>query len=269
MAYEWLVEALRETWAETDRTISPLTEAQFLAPTPCPGWSVRDVVSHLVGFELMLLGEPLPTNPVERPSYVRNDIGALNEAFVQDRRNQSAHDSVEEFRHVTQRALERLVALEDDEWERIGWSPEGEAPYHRFMETRLLDSWIHLQDIRDGLAMPSDDHGVGEEVVLNRFEAALPYVIGKRAQAPEGARIRVNITGRLARTTDIVVRDGRAVAADTAGEPLLEITTPAAIFWRRAAGRITAAAFLEASATDVRGDRDIARRIAEGLAIMI
>jgi len=127
----------------------------------------------------MLLGEPLPTNPVERPSYVRNDIGALNEAFVQDRRNQSAHDSVEEFRHVTQRALERLVALEDDEWERIGWSPEGEAPYHRFMETRLLDSWIHLQDIRDGLAMPSDDHGVGEEVVLNRFESDATATGGK------------------------------------------------------------------------------------------
>ncbi|MBU6233039.1 MAG: maleylpyruvate isomerase N-terminal domain-containing protein [Acidobacteria bacterium] len=269
MAYEWLVAALRDTWGETDRLISSLSESELLAPTPCPGWSVRDVVSHLVGFELMLLGEPMPSGPEERPDYVRNDIGALNEAFVHERRSKSRDEVVEEFRRVTTRALSRLEALGDDEWSVLGWSPEGEAPYHRFMETRLLDSWIHLQDIRDGLAMPSDDHGVGEEVVLNRFEAALPYVIGKRAAAPDGSRVRVNISGRLARTTDIVVVDGRATAASTSGEPTLEISTPAALFWRRAAGRITARAFLEASATDVRGDRDLAGRIAEGLAIMI
>jgi uncharacterized protein (TIGR03083 family) len=269
MAYEWLITALRDTWSETDRLISSLSEAEMRASTPCPGWSVRDVVSHLVGFELMLLGEPMPAGPSERPEYVRNDIGALNEAFVQERRAWSCDETVAEFRRVTERALQRLEVLSDDAWTVVGWSPEGEAPYHRFMETRLLDSWIHLQDIRDGLAMPSDDHGVGEEVVLNRFEAALPYVIGKRAAAPEGSRVRVNISGRLARTTDIVVVDGRAIAASTAGEPTLEITTPAALFWRRAAGRITAPAFLGASATDVRGDRELAMRIAEGLAIMI
>lgn len=269
MAYEWIIEALESTWDETHRVVSQLDERSFGAPTPCPGWSVRDVVSHLVGFELMLAGEPLPPTPEVRPDYVKNDIGAINEAFVIERRGRSQGDVVREFRDITTAAIERLRSLDDDQWEVVGWSPEGNAPYHRFMETRLLDSWIHLQDIRDAIAMPSDDHGVGEEVVLNRFEAALPFVVGKRAGAPDGTRVRFNISGRAARSADIVVVDGRARAADGPGEPTVEITTPAALFWRRCAGRISADAFLRASATDVRGDRQLAEAIANGLAIMI
>jgi hypothetical protein len=42
-----------------------------------------------------------------------------------------------------------------------------------------------------------------------------------------------------------------------------------ALFWRRAAGRILADAFLSASATDVRGDRAMAQSFAENLRIMI
>ena len=48
-----------------------------------------------------------------------------------------------------------------------------------------------------------------------------------------------------------------------------EITTPVALFWRRAAGRISAAAFLSASATDVRGDHAMASDLADALVIMI
>jgi len=51
--------------------------------------------------------------------------------------------------------------------------------------------------------------------------------------------------------------------------PTLEITTPVALFWRRAAGRISAAAFLAASATDVRGDHTAAGAFADALVIMI
>jgi hypothetical protein len=41
------------------------------------------------------------------------------------------------------------------------------------------------------------------------------------------------------------------------------------LFWRRAAGRISADAFLKASATDIRGDKELAVALAEGLSIMI
>jgi hypothetical protein len=120
------------------------------------------------------------------------------------------------------------------------------------------------------LLMPSDDHGVGEEIVINRFEGALPFVLGKKMKAPEATVIQVNLSGRLARTIVLGVHDGRALAeAASDVVPTVEITTPVAIFWRRMAGRISAEAFLTASASDVRGDRALARNFADALSIML
>ncbi|MGC1237454.1 MAG: maleylpyruvate isomerase family mycothiol-dependent enzyme [Acidimicrobiales bacterium] len=270
MAYEWIVDALDETWTSIDRSLREREPEAYEAPTPCPGWSVRDVLSHLVGFELMLNGGAVPAHEGPWPSHVKNPIGEFNEAFVDSYRTWPGVEVLDLFRKTTHASLERLRALSESEWEKVGWSPEGERPYHRFQETRVLDSWIHLQDIRDALLEPSDDHGPGEEIVLNRFEAALPYVLGKKAQAPEGTVVRINLSGRLARSVVLGVHEGRAKALEEgSGIPTLELTTPVALFWRRAAGRISAEAFLNASATDVRGDEHLARSFADALAIMI
>ena len=269
MAYEWIVDALDETWTSIDRTLRARTPESYDAQTPCPGWSVRDVLSHLIGFEMMMNGEPVPEHDGSWPSYVKNPIGEINEAFVVAFRSTPGPEMLDRFRSTTARSLDRLRALDDEAWEKVGWSPEGERPYYRFQETRVLDSWIHLQDIRDALLEPADDHGPGEEIVVNRFEAALPYVLAKKAHAPDGTVVQINLTGRLARTVLIGVEDGRARAMEsTDSAPNLEITTPVALFWRRTAGRITAEAFLRASATDVRGDLDLARAFADGLAIL-
>lgn len=270
MSYQWIVDALEETWQSIDRTLRDREPEDYERPTPCPGWSVRDILSHLIGFELMLRGEPVPPYAGEWPAYVKNPIGEFNEAFVAVYRSTPSHELLTLYRDTTERSVERLRALTDAQWEKIGWSPEGERPYHRFQETRVLDSWIHLQDIRDALLEPADDHGPGEEIVINRFEAALPYVLGKRAGAKDGTTVRVNLTGRLGRTVLLRVDEARARAVESMREtPDLELTTPVSLFWRRAAGRISATAFLEASATVVRGDLALARALADGLVVML
>ncbi len=268
--YEWIVDALEETWTAIDHVLRPQLLAAYDAPTPCPGWSVRDVLSHLLGFESFLQGEPVPPHEGEWPAYVRNSIGEMNEAFVEAHRHEPGREVLDQFREVTRLALIRLRGLSTEEWDVVGWSPEGPRPYHRFQETRLLDSWIHLQDIRDALLEPADDHGVGEEVVVNRFEAALPYVVGHVMKAPDATVVRITLTGRLGRSVTLEVAGGRASAvASSAGAPTVEITTPVALFWRRAAGRIGAEAFLAASATQVHGSRSLARDFSRALAIMI
>jgi uncharacterized protein (TIGR03083 family) len=270
MAYEWIVDALEETWASLDRLVRPQPPEAFDRPTPCPGWSVRDIVSHLLGFEVMLRGGPVPIFDGPWPEHVKNPVGELNEAYVEVHRTEPGLAVLDQFRAAAAASIAHLRSLSEAEWDRVGWSPEGERPYHRFMETRILDSWIHLQDVRDALLEPADDHGPGEQVVLNRFEAALPYVLGKRVAPPEGTLVQLNLTGRLGRTVLLEVSDGRCHAVEARDRvPDLEITTPVALFWRRCAGRISAEALLRASATDVRGDVALAHSLAESMAIMI
>ncbi len=271
MAYEWIVDALDETWSSIDRTMRPREPDAYLAQTPCPGWSVRDVLSHLIGFELLLRGEvAFEQHEGPWPSHVKNPIGEVNESMVERYRSLPSEELLDLFRETTHRSIKHLRALDDEAWEKVGWSPEGERPFHRFQETRVLDSWIHLQDIRDALLEPSDDHGPGEEIVVKRFESALPYVIGKKAGAKDGTLVRIKLSGRLARSILIGVENGRASALERSSDPpTLELTTPVALFWRRAAGRISAEAFLRASATDVRGNETLAVTFADALAIMI
>ena len=132
-----------------------------------------------------------------------------------------------------------------------------------------MDSWIHLQDIRDALLEPDDDHGPGEEIVVNRFESALPYIVGKKAGLFDGQSVRMNLTGRLARSVSLEITNSRAVVRTVLELPSVEITTPVALFWRRCAGRISNEAFLSASATDVRGDANLAERITSQMVVMI
>ena len=61
-----LARACRATGDQIDR----LTGEQWTAPTPCTDWSVRDVVAHLVGMNLvfvaMLEQGPMPERGVDR-----------------------------------------------------------------------------------------------------------------------------------------------------------------------------------------------------------
>lgn len=270
MAYEWITDALDETWREIDRLLASRSPQDFERPTACPGWSVQDVLSHLLGFEMMLRGESAPSSTAVERDYVKNPIGELNEVYVEGFRSYPGTEVLSLFRTQCASSLERLRELSEKEWEKVGWSPEGDKPYFRFMETRVLDSWIHLQDIRDALLEPADDHGAGEEIVVNRFESALPYILAKKVKAPDGTLVQINLSGRLARTVLLRVQGGRVEPVEMAAEmPTFELTTPVALFWRRAAGRISAKAFLSASATDVRGDLAMASAFAEALAIMI
>ena len=270
MVYEWIIDALEQTWSSIDRLVRPQPPEAYDAMTPCPGWTVRDVLSHLLGFEMMLRGAPVPEFHGEWPAYVHNPIGEFNEAFVQNYREAPGIDVLDHLREQCATSLVALRALNVAGWEKVGWSPEGERPYHRFQETRVVDSWIHLQDVRDALLQPEDDHGPGEEIVVNRFEAGLPFVVGKRMKAADGTIVQVNLSGRLARTVLIGVDGGRAVALSLSADvPTLEVTTPVALFWRRCAGRISASAFLAASATEVRGSHSLAQTFADSLVLMI
>ena len=195
MDYEWIIDTLESTWGDLDRYLSPRPEPDFDTPTALPGWSVRDLVAHLVGLSRVVLGEPVPTHVGPWPEYVKNPLGELNEAFVAAYRRAPTSEVLSDFREVNRRALDALRGLDDAGWEKVGWSPEGDRPHHRFQETRIVDSWIHYQDVRDALGEPREDHGIGDEIVLNRFEAALPYVVGKKVAPGDGTLIRLNLTG--------------------------------------------------------------------------
>ena len=90
----------------------------------------------------------------EVPAHVPNPFGEMNEAWVEARRTVPGAEVLAEFVEITDRRLDALRAMPAEQFDEVGWSPVGEVPYREFMETRVLDTWAHEQDIRRALGRP-------------------------------------------------------------------------------------------------------------------
>jgi len=267
---EGVVDVLDEEWSAITALGAELGEAEWELPSECPGWSVRDLVSHLIGIERTLLGEPAPEGPARLPAHVRNEVGAHNEAWVASRRHLPGRAVLEEFGAVTARRLEELRSFPASRFDEVGPSPVGEVPYGEFMRVRVMDSWVHEQDMRVATGRPGHESGPAADLSMGRLCSAMPFVVAKQAGAPEGASVRFDIRGDAPRRVDVVVTGGRGrtVAALDEG-PTVVLGMAAGGFRRLACGRVTGQAARSVGLVEVGGDADLGRRVLDAMAFMI
>src|SRR6201993_5427238 len=154
-----VLSGLFAVWDDIDALLDGLSETEWQAATPLPGWCVQAVASHIIGTESFLAGiaPPQPDMDVSALDHVRNDIGVLNECWVRHLRGESGAGVLERFRAITSDRRAALTRLSDDEWNALTATPVGPESYGRFMRVRAFDCWMHEQDIRVGLKRPSSD----------------------------------------------------------------------------------------------------------------
>ncbi|HLI74690.1 MAG TPA: maleylpyruvate isomerase family mycothiol-dependent enzyme [Acidimicrobiales bacterium] len=275
MGVEPVVEVLAEEWRAIVELGRLLDDNDWDLPTECPGWTVRDLVSHMVGTERSLLGEPAPPVEAEPPPHVHNEVGARNEAWVAARRSVPGHDVLDEFHAVTRRRLDALRSMPNERFDEIGPSPVGPVPYREFMRVRVMDCWVHEQDMRVATGRPGHASGDAASLSLERISSAMPYVVGKRAGAPDGASVRFELRGSWPRRMDVAVRQGRAgfdVASGTEparSQPTVTLDMDAETFWRLGCGRVPGDAALAAGLVEVRGDTALGETVLRAMAFMI
>ena len=255
--------ALAETWQSLAGVCAHLSATEWALATECPGWDVKDQLSHLVGIERALMGEPAPEWNGPLGPHVRNDFAATNERWIAVRRSRDGAEVLAEFVEVTAARLAALEALSEDEWAQVGWSPVGEVPYAVFMEVRVYDSWVHEQDARRALDRPGGSGNRASAVSLDRVQGAMPFVVGKKAGCADGTAVRFEVEGpgADARNFTIAVEGGRArpVADDVAATTTLCLSS--IDFVRLGCGRATAADVVAAGGLDVQGDTAVGRRV--------
>jgi uncharacterized protein (TIGR03083 family) len=265
-----VIDQLEEVWSSTVGACQGLGPEDWERPTDCPGWSVRDQLSHTIGIERSLLGEPPPAFEGDQPAYVRNPIGEMNEAWVAERRSRPGAQVLEEFEAVTGRRLAELRALPPARFDVVGWSPIGQVPYREFMGVRVFDSWVHEQDIRHALGRSGGRGRSGEEATLRRVAETMPYVVGKKVAPPDGSSIVFEVTGPLGRTVTVSMAGGRATLAPEApGCPAVRLVLDAEVFWMLGCGRVAPQQVLEDRAVAFEGDGDLGRRVVEAMPFTI
>jgi uncharacterized protein (TIGR03083 family) len=264
------VDMLGLVWGSISELCDDLTEQEWSLATDCPGWTVQDQLSHIVGPEAAFLGRPQPTGGTIKRPYIRNPIGSANEALVDYRRAWSGSQVLAEFRDVTSERLAALQAMDEEDLDEESWTPAGPGKYRDLLAIRVLDAWVHEQDIRAALRRPGHLEGPVPRHVLGRCFLAMPYVVGKKAAAPEGSTVVFLISGPTAGSLAIEVTDGRARAVEQ--EPAMPSVTLEAdfvTFTRVANGRAEALGALEEGTITVRGEAVLGRTIVEKLNFMI
>jgi uncharacterized protein (TIGR03083 family) len=253
--------ALEETWGALSDVCADLSDGDWARPTACPGWDVKDQLSHLIGVELAIMGQPVPEWDAPFGDHVKNDFAAANEPYVAVRRALPGPNVLAEFVEVTTTRLAQLDAFDAAGWAAIGWSPVGEVPRAEFMTVRVYDSWVHEQDVRRALDRPGGCGNAASEISLDRVQGAMPFIVGKKAGCPDGTAVRFDVTGsgRDARAFTIAVAGGRAGPVGDDVSPTATLSLSGLDFMRLGCGRSTAAEVEGAGGLCVAGDATVAQ----------
>jgi uncharacterized protein (TIGR03083 family) len=256
---EEAVAALDEEWDALAALAGDLEPADWARPTACPGWTVKEQFSHILAIEAMLLGRPAPEVALPPGAdHVHNEMGRVNELWAQHYRSVPVI--------VSRRAA--LATMTQDDFDAPAMTPAGQDTYGRFMRIRVMDQWIHEQDIRLAVGKPGHLEGRAPRSALAEVKMALGYAVGKKAGAPSGTSVRFVLTGPINSRIDVVV-DHRAQVVDVIrGTPTVSIEVPGDAFIRVAAGRVPEGKAAEL-ATRMDGDRALGEQLLDGLAYMI
>jgi len=267
------IDKLEECFTSLSELGQQLTDDQWKTPTDLQGWSVQDNLSHLVAIEKVLEGLPGTTHKAPPAAHVKNPIGESNENEIDSRRHLSGAEVLAEWNDIASRRLATLRSADADYFATPAMTPTGPGTLADFLHIRVLDCWVHEQDMRRAVGLPGHLGGLAAEHTIDRLIRTIPIVVGKRAATPDGASVVIDITadpvlGGVSRHIVCTVANGRAAISDTESDNVLaRLAMDTETFLILATGRRPLANV--ESKISYSGDRDHGRRVATALNMMI
>ena len=258
------VEIWRDAAARLCDLARSLPEESRHLPTDLEGWDVQDNVAHTAHLETVLAGGPEETIAVDEAPHIKGLVGLYTEQGVLARRSRTMEELAAEIEQaVATRHAELLADPPTD-----GAAPPtrcfGGMPWdtRTLLSNRPLDIWMHEQDIRRAVGRPGGYDAPAAGHVLGVFGAALPLVLAKRAGAPTGSSVRIDLSDVDRSFGAEVGADGRGVRA-LPDSPTATIKLSAEDYVVLSGGR-RAPETVEAV---IEGDTELARAVLARLAV--
>lgn len=262
------IDKLEAIWTSISALCADLDEREWKLPTDLPGWTVQDNLAHLVGTERSLQGLPMAHRLDAFPDHVKNPIGEFNEGELEARRQLAGADVLTEWNDLVAQRLATLRGADEGYFAREMTTPTGPGTMADFLHIRVLDCWVHEQDIRRAVGRSGHLEGPAAEHTVDRLLRTLPIVVGKRAATPEGGAVVVDLTGPVQRHVVCEVNGGRAGVVESPKEqPLATIRMDSETFIVLANGRRRGAAM--ADRISIGGDTALGQKVVDNLNMMI
>ena len=200
-------------WEAVDsftRVLEHVGDDEWETPTDLPGWDVHAIAAHTAHLEGLLAGRLHDDVEVGEAPHARGTMGRFTEQGVAARRAATADALIAEIREATTARHTQLLADPPTDasapapgaFGAIGWTTG------LLLRNRPLDVWMHEQDVRRALGMPGNLDSAPARHTADYLMESLPFVVGKRAQAPAGSVVRLEVAGHEP-VTAVVGEDGR------------------------------------------------------------
>lgn len=171
LSAERVVAALLEEWSAIDELLSGTTDAQWRLPSPCPGWSVRDLASHIIGAEFAAAWEG------DRTATTDSALAALaqparpdsNDGWVRMLRTAHPQQVLKRLRTVIRIREAQLRALTGEQFARQVPTPAGPRRTSSSSLSRNCGGRVTHEEALRSVTL-SGDRRLGTKIV-----AALPY----------------------------------------------------------------------------------------------
>lgn len=168
-------EALAEQRQRQDELFAKFDERHWASSTRCPGWTVRDLVAHLVTANEFFL-RSVRAGLAGEPSTV---LAGFDPAVHPDKLLEALaeHDGpavAEQYRLVNDALIDTVADLSPEQWSMTAESPVGHVAIDRVIDHALWDALVHEHDIRLDHDMPVAGSLVELGIVCRYAAAAGP-----------------------------------------------------------------------------------------------
>lgn len=189
--------------AELLNLLKRLPRAAWDNETVCVGWSVKDLVGHLLGGNLGRLS-------FGRDRLVLSSANAFPSTYPEQVAyiNQQNMDWVNWSRRISPNVLLDFLALTDEQLyvyfkallplassgPAVSWAGDTQSPNWFDIAREYTEKWLHQQHIREAVGQPVLAERQWLFPVLDTFMRALPHTY-RAISAPEGTQIWFHISG--------------------------------------------------------------------------
>jgi uncharacterized protein (TIGR03083 family) len=251
--------------------LAGLTPEQWLAPTACAGWTVKDVAAHLLADDLGRLSRgrdrfaswaPVPGEPVLA------FVNRQNAEWVQAMRRVSPAIIGDLLRWAGEQTAAYFASLDPYQiGPVVSWVGPEPGPVWLDLAREYTERWHHHQHIREAVGAPGLTEPRFFQPVLATFVHALPYALRLTATRPRAA-VQLHLAGPSGGDWSVVRGAERwTLYAGAAESPAARVTLAEDLAWRLFTRGITPEQAARRATID--GQQRLGRVLLEAVAIIV